>query len=396
MREIELLLYSTLFPNGAQPRHGLFVEHRLRRLVASGHVRAEVVAPVPWFPRVLGRRFGGRYGTFARVPDEELRGDLRVFHPRYPVFPKVGWTLVPFSMAAFTLARVRRVQAAWRSPGIIDAHYFFPDGVAAVLLGQRLGVPVVITARGSDINLIPRYRFPRWLIRRAAHTAAGIATVSAALKETLVEMGVPGERIRVLRNGVDLKRFRPLDREAVRSDLGVKGEVIVSIGNLIEAKGHHLVVEALSRLPGTTLMIVGEGPMREELVRIAESNGVAERVRMVGAVPQEDLLHYYNAADVLVLASCREGMPNVLLESLACGTPVVASAVGGIPEVVADPAAGEMMKALSADAVVEAVTRLRGRGIDRTATRTYAERFRWEETTRGQMELFRQILEYRP
>lgn len=388
---IQTVVYTSLFPNRRQPHHGVFVEQRLRHLLATGEVESKVVAPVPWFPKAAAS-LGGRYASFSDVPAEERRNGLEILHPRYPVVPKVGWTLVPFGMAAATWRSVKRIRDRWQGAGLIDAHYFFPDGVAAALIGQMLDLPVVITARGTDINLIPRYRFPRWLIQRAARRSAGMITVCNALKEAMVEMGIPEERIRVLRNGVDLARFRPLDHEEARRELSLEGTVILSVGHLIERKGHHLVIEALPDLPDATLLVVGEGPEREYLERLTVTLGVKERVRFIGAVRQDELALYYSAADALVLASSREGMANVLLESIACGTPVVASPVWGTPEVVAAPEAGELASELSPKALAEAVHRLMARRPSRDATRRYAEGFSWDSTTQGQLQLFREIL----
>jgi glycosyltransferase involved in cell wall biosynthesis len=153
-----------------------------------------------------------------------------------------------------------------------------------------------------------------------------------------------------------------------------------------------LVIEALQRMPDVLLLIAGRGPERDKLEALARRLGVAERVRFLGAVPQMELKKVFNAADLMVLASSREGWANVLLESMACGTPVVASNVGGSPEVVAAPEAGLLMSDYSSDGVADAVLRLRERNPDRAAARRYAEQFSWDFTTRGQIELFKKII----
>jgi glycosyltransferase involved in cell wall biosynthesis len=145
-------------------------------------------------------------------------------------------------------------------------------------------------------------------------------------------------------------------------------------------------------LPDVKLMVAGSGPDRERLDALARQLGVAGRVRLLGPVPQTELRNYYNAADLLVLASEREGWANVLLESMACGTPVVASAVCGTPEVVTAPEAGRLMAARTPESLVEAVRLLRAASPARSATRRYAERFSWDETTQGQIDLFRNIM----
>ncbi|MGH6902641.1 MAG: glycosyltransferase, partial [Geminicoccaceae bacterium] len=355
-------------------------------------VASLVVAPVPWFP-FDDRRFG-RYATFAGVPREERRHGITVLHPRYALIPKVGMSSAPVLMYRSLRRCLERVLRDRFRFDVIDAHYFYPDGVAAVMLGRRLGKPVVITARGTDVNLIPDYRLPRRWIRWAAARAAGIVAVSEALRARLVELGVPGSRVQVLRNGVDLELFAPGDRAAARQTLGlgVDGSVVLSVGQLIPRKGHDLALQAVARLPEATLVIVGEGPEAGGLRRLARRLGSTERIRFLGAIPQERLATIYNAADLLVLASSREGLPNVLMEALACGTPVVASAVWGTPEIVAAPAAGRLVEERSPEALAGAIRNLLADPPARAATRAYAERFGWAPTTAGQLRLFKSIL----
>jgi glycosyltransferase involved in cell wall biosynthesis len=388
-RKLRILTFSTLFPNPGQPVHGVFVESRLRHLLASGSVEARVVAPVPWVP-LPSSRFGD-WGRYAVVPACEERHGNRIWHPRYPVIPKVGMIPAPLLLYAWTRRLVRHL-AAEADFDLIDAHYFYPDGVAAALIARELGKPLVITARGTDINLIPAHALPRMQIQWAARRAAGLITVCDALKRALIDLGVPEDKVRVLRNGVDLETFRPLDREASRAALGVSGWVLVSVGLLIERKGHGLIIDALRDLPGFSLIIVGAGPDRDALRARAHAAGVADRVRLLGELPQCRLPEVYSAADALVLASSREGWANVLLEAMACGTPVVASDVWGTKEAVTSAQAGVLMTERSAAGVADGVRRLFAALPDRAATRRHAERFSWEATSRGQHDLFGAIL----
>ncbi len=389
-RRINLLTVTSLYPNQAMPTHGVFVENRLTQLVASSSVALRVVAPVPWFP-FRTARFGA-YARFARVPAEELRHGIPISHPRYPVLPKLGMSLAPFSLYAALASHVGRLMRDGHNFDLIDSHYFYPDGVAATLLGRRFGRPVVITARGSDLNLIADYALPRRMIRWAAEHAAGLITVSRALEQRLLALGVAADKIRVLRNGVDLELFHPPGRAAARARLGLDGPTLLSVGNLVANKGHDLVIRALASLPEHRLLIAGTGPEAAALDALSRRLGVAQRVRLVGAVPHAELGQYYGAADALVLATEREGWPNVLLEAMACGTPVIATAVGGVPEIVAAPEAGLMLEERSAAAIAVAVGRLAAARPERAATRAYAEGFGWEATTRGQLELFTEIL----
>lgn len=389
-QSLRILTFTTLYPNAAQPVHGVFVENRIRHLAASGEVSVEVVAPVPWFP-FRSARFG-RYAAFARAPRREERFGLTVHHPRYPVIPKFGMTAAPQLLYRAVRPFVADLIREKGGFDLIDVHYFYPDGVAATLLGRHFGLPVVITARGTDVNVIPRYRMARRQILEAARRAAGLIAVCADLKRILMELGIDAERVRVLRNGVDLQQFKPVDPAEARRQYGVTGTVLVSVGGLIPRKGHDLTIAALAQLPGATLLIAGEGPEHAALVDLAGRLGVAERVRFLGRVAHGDLPTLYSTADAMVLASSFEGWANVLLESMACGTPVVAFDAGGTSEVVSDPAAGILLADRSVPSLVDGVKRLLSDPPPRRATRAYAEKFDWNATTEGQIRLFRDVL----
>jgi glycosyltransferase involved in cell wall biosynthesis len=318
---------------------------------------------------------------------------LTIHHPRFPLIPKIGMNISPYLLALATLPAVRAAIKAQGGADVIDAHYLFPDGVAATIIGRMLDIPVVMTARGTDVSLIPRYPVPRRQIQRACRSAAAVITVSAALKDGLTAIDVDPDRITVLRNGVDLGLFRPLDREATRKRLGLDGRTLISVGHLIERKGHHLIVEAMPALPGYTLLIAGEGPERASLERQIADLHVGDRVRLLGARPHAELPELYGAADALILASSREGWANVLLEAMACGTPAIATPIWGNPEVVAKPEAGIIMTERSAKGVIDAVNSLFGpRMPTREATRAYASAFSWDATTEGQIDLFHRII----
>lgn len=389
---MKVLLFSTLYPSAARPIHGIFVETRLCELIKTGQVQARVIAPVPWFP-FRAERFG-EYARFAATPRHEERSGVQVYHPRYLLLPKVGMNLAPYAMALGALRTVRRLQREGFDPDLIDAHYYYPDGVAAGLLARWLGKPLVVTARGTDLNLIPQYPFARKLILQAAAQARASIGVCQALMDTLGDLGADRSKLHTLRNGVDLERFVPEDRTQARQRLGLPldGRYLLSVGHLIERKGHHVAIEALPRLPGVTLLIAGGGPQEGALKALATKLNVAERVRWVGVVPQADLKWWYSAADALALCSSREGWANVLLEAMACGTPVLATNIWGTPEVVSTPAAGVLMARRDAAGLAAAWEQLHRQLPTRAATRAHAETFSWEATTQGQLRLFREVI----
>src|SRR3569623_2686659 len=221
------------------------------------------------------------------------------------------WTLA--HCAARVLRKLRRQGYAF---DVLDAHYLYPDGVAAAILARKFDVPFVLTARGSDVNVLMRYALPRQLMLWAMREAAAGITVSAALRERLIATGVDPSHVRVLRNGVDTRVFGPVAPAQARAALGVEAvaNVFACVGNLVVEKGVDLVIRALAEIPAAILLIVGEGPERARLDALARSLGVTDRVRFLAVRAQRDLAEVYSAADALVLASSREGWPNVLLE----------------------------------------------------------------------------------
>ena len=387
---MRVLTFTTLYPSSVRPRHGIFVEARLRELRQRADVDVRVVAPVPWFP-FTHPRFG-EYSRFARTPSLEERGGISVAHPRYAMLPGVGMYFQPYALALGAHRSVRSLLRAGFDFDLIDAHYVYPDGVAAALLGRFFGRPVVITARGTDVNLLPSYAIPRSLILWAARQARAVVTVSDALRTRLETLGVEPGRLHVVRNGVDAQIFRPHSQTSARRALGLPdGILLLSVGNLVPEKGHELVISALGSIPGAHLAIVGEGPQRERLVRLAATAGVGDRVSFLAVLPQNELAEVYSAADVLVLASSREGWPNVLLEAMACGTPVAATDVGGVREIVAAPEAGRLLRERTPAAIARAVLELTSNPPHRTAVRAYAERFGWDSACRELVDLFHRV-----
>jgi glycosyltransferase involved in cell wall biosynthesis len=265
--------------------------------------------------------------------------------------------------------------------------------VAAAYLAQRFGKPFVVTARGSDINLIAGMPGPGRMILSAARQAAKLIAVSSALKRAMIDLGVAPDRIVVLRNGVDLDLFQPLPRAPARRRLGLgPGGVVVSVGNLVREKGHDLVIQALARLEAVTGVIVGDGPDRQRLETLAKGLGLTPRIRFMKVIPQSELSTVYSAADVLALGSTREGWPNVLLEAMACGTPVVAMDVGGVREIVGSADAGRVVGRRDSAVFADSLREILNVAPDRARVRHYAEGFGWEPVSRGQVDVFRSLV----
>jgi len=305
-------------------------------------------------------------------------------------------TIAPLMLYLGAIAAVQRVLDEGFEFDVIDAHYYYPDGVAAALLARHFNKPFTVTARGTDLNLIPQYTLPKRMMQWAARRAAASIGVCAALVDVLRGWGIAGERLHVMRNGVDLVRFKPLPQDVARAELGLAGApLLLSVGYLVERKGHHIAIEAMPGVlavhPQAHLVIIGEGAERERLVALCQRLGVQNSVTFTGALPNAELYKWYSAADVLVLASSREGWANVLLEAMACGTPVVATHIWGTPEVVAEAVAGRLVARRDGASFAVEINALLAAYPDRALVRAYAERFSWQATTDAQLALFGQI-----
>lgn len=388
---MRILVLSTLFPNAVMPQHGVFVENRLRAYRELYDADIKIIAPVPWFPSE--NSIFGHYARFAKVPERENRNGFEVIHPRYFLAPKISMSYAPIALErAFKKAADQLLQDNWDFD-LIDAHYYYPDGVAAVNFAKAYGKPVTVTARGTDINLIPNHKLQKKMIVEAANKADHSITVAEALRTEMISLGVVPEKISTLRNGVDLDIFSPIEeRSDLRKQMGLDGTIIVSVGHLIERKGHDRVIKAMTNTPNSTLLVIGEGPEKASLMELVEKTGNGDKIRFTGALPHEELKTYYNLADILVLATSREGWPNVLLEAMACGTACIATDVWGCGEVIKSPAAGRLIADRTPEAIEQAIKDLQNNPPSRNETRAYAEQFSWKNTAEKMQQIFTAVV----
>ena len=363
---MRILTFTSLFPSSCDPTHAIFVYQRCAHLARRPDNEVIVVSPVPYFPSWLKTN---RWRTASQVPTEERIGSLTVYHPRYFLLPKIFMTLHAVSMFLGCRPEVARLNERAKLD-CIDAHFVYPDGLAAVLLGKFLGVPVIVSARGSDIHAYPAFRTIRPMIRWTLQHADALIAVSASLKKSMIELGASADKIHVIPNGIDPVRFQPVPISQARQELNlpVDAPFIVSVGALIPSKGHQFLVRAFGRIagrhPDMRLAILGEGPLRSQLEKLILELGLRDRVHLLGKRPNEELRLWYSAATASCLASAGEGWPNVVTESLTCGTPVVATRVGGIPEILQSSEFGVLVEQ-SVDAIAAGLEEALSRSWDR-------------------------------
>jgi len=391
---MRILIFTSLFPNHERPDFGNFIFQRISHLAQKPGNFVKVVAPVPYFPSWIR---SSRWRKYSHIQREERIENLSVYHPRYFLLPRL-MPLHGLLMFIGSFLMVRRLHRQARFD-CIDAHYIYPDGFAAVLLGRILGLPVVVSARGTDINVFPSFPTIRPLIVWTLRQVAGIIAVSDSLKNAVMDLGFPAEKICVIPNGVDTNRFHPIPQRDARRSLGLpdEGKIAVSIASLTETKNHPLLISAFTKIlanfQSARLFIIGDGPRRSALNEFISEFRLHENVILVGAKPNNELAIWYSAADVSCLVSSREGWPNVIMESIACGTPVVATRVGGIPEIIS-PDLG-MLAEQDSDSVAVALESALLKAWDRSSLSLHGRSRGWTQVAAEVDQYLRARITYR-
>src|SRR5215469_4640544 len=376
---MRVLTFTSLFPNVVTPNSGIFIFQRTSHLAARPGNFVEVIAPVPYLPKLLRNT---RRGSFSSIPNTEIVGKLRVYHPRYLLWPGISMPLHGLLMFLGCLATARKLHHRHQFD-CIDTHYVFPDGLAAMLIGKSLRIPVVVSARGTDIHTFPSFTTIRPQICWTLRQAASVIAVSDSLAGTMRNL-VPGLRgVDVIGNGVDITRFFPGDRSTARRRLGFNPEqrVILCVAALRHVKGPDLLVRAVASLkntiPGCKLQFIGAGSELANLRRLAGELNCADICSFIGSVPNEELRTYYAAADLTCLPSRREGWPNVILESLACGIPVVATRVGAVPAILT-PELGVLVDP-APESISAGLQRALQQDWNSAVISAYAQRYTWTD-----------------
>jgi glycosyltransferase involved in cell wall biosynthesis len=379
-----VLLVTDVFPNKVEPNLGTFTLERLRCMKKIADVR--VVAPVPWFPRWRGLSLFGKWHKYSQVPRREVVEGVEVYHPRRVVIPKVGGVSSGIFYRKVLFEELKRIAGEFAFD-VIDAHFVWPDGYAALKAGQALGVPVCITAHGTDVNFMPRYPLIKRLIVDTVKNAHRIVAVSQALADIVTGLGAPSEKVKVIHNGVDLSRFRRIETGKAREELGIEKDVtlLLSIGALIPRKGHEYLIDGMNLLvngdgmKSLRLVIVGQGEQKQKLEGLIREQNLQKNVTLQGAVPHEELYRWLSASDFFCLTSSREGWPTVLFEAWACGVPVLATAAHGTAEAVCSEKYGLLMERQDADLVAEMIKKAMGMTWNPEDMMSYAAGNSWEE-----------------
>ena len=377
-----IVVYSSLFPSRARPVQGVFVAELVKAMTA--YVNVQLIHPVVVHrdPQAILHNRRRRLEGWGGIEEDPLCFNV----PRF---------LKGTDASLMALGSRRAFRRACDGVSLVHAHYAYPDGAAAAILAAERGLPLIITVHGSDINVLADTPARRRRIRQALQGASGVVAVAKDLVRKVVALGVPEQRVHHIPNGVDLSKFSPGDRAECRSRLGLPqdGHIVLGVGRLAPVKAYDRLVRALLHLQqDTSLVLVGDGPEREPINRLVGELGLSDRVRLAGAVPHGDLQTYYRASNLLAISSHSEGWPTVIFEALACGTPVVANPVGGIPEALATPGLGCLTEGNSPEEMARGIKHALSVQWDVEKLLGAARAHSWREIARRYVTLFEEVL----
>jgi teichuronic acid biosynthesis glycosyltransferase TuaC len=393
---MRVLIMTKIFPNRIEPSSSPFNRQQFAALGRLCDV--EILATIPWFPGAGAFRRWSRAGRLLDVPSGDRIEGLAVHHPRFAFIPRIGHAisgpLYAASLAKFVLRYRGRVD-------VLLGSWAYPDGFAAVVLASLLGVPSVVKLHGSDIDVVARLPGPRRRLQWALPRAARVVAVSRPLADSAVALGVSPDRVDVVRNGVDSERFRPLDRGEARRALGESPDVriVLCIGRIERDKGALDLIHAFARTrhrlaPRAKLVMVGDGSAVAECRKTAMELGAD--VEFTGPLPHDQIPRWIAACDVLALPSWHEGTPNVVLEAIACGRRVVATSVGGVPDVIHSDALGALVNPKDVPALATALQRSLSEAYDPASVAAAASVPDWRTSAQSLHQSLSRALECAP
>lgn len=398
---MRILTISSVFPNKNLPFTGLFVYERMKHVASKSHVM--VVAPVPWSPfdniiRLFRKEFR------PALAGMEIRRGVEVTHIRFFCLPGIFKFLDGYLYYQSIVKPVAELIKK-NNIGLIDVHFAYPDGFAAMLVAKKIGIPFCVTLRGTELPY-SRSFYRRWQMQWVFKKSAKIICVSRSLAEVALKLGADAEKLKVIPNGINTDIFYPRSRSRARDRLGIEknATVILSVGGLVKRKGFQRVIQHLPRLrveiDNLQFLIVGggsvEGDYSDELHALVKELQLEDVVRFEGLQPPEKLPDYYGASDLFVLATANEGWPNVLVESLACGTPVVATDVGGVKEIITHDYLGKTVPFGDKEDLYLAINHSLHKKWDREKIAVYGQNRSWNNVADEVLATFEGVLNSYP
>ncbi|KKH16921.1 glycosyltransferase family 4 protein [Methanosarcina mazei] len=388
-----ILIVSHLIPNNIEQNSGTFVFDQVMML--SKFTTIKVIAPVVWFPF---SKFTKKWGKLRNVKRKRSYGNLEVYYPRYLAIPnRVSATLASFLYFISVFMEALNIKRRFKFD-IIHAHFAYPDGASSVLLSQIFKKPVILTVHGSDINEFPKRKALRHLIVYTLNHVSHVIAVSESLKQNIIKLGIDESKITVIPNGYDPTMFKIIDKEKCRIKLNIpqNKKIILFIGNLVDVKGINYLIEAMAKIREhdneILLIIIGEGDRKDKFKLLTQNYNLETYIKFVGPQKHDEIPLWFNACDLFVLPSVNEGFGIVLIEAAACGKPVVASNVGGIPEA-SNPIARKLVPPKDPDALAISILEMLSSNFDPAKIVAMNEKFKFDVIVNNLITLYETVVE---
>ena len=392
MKKPNILLISNLFPNFEQPERGIFTYHIARELKKKCTIT--VISPLPWSPRIP--YLPKQWSIFSVIPIRAHFKEFEVYYPKYFMVPLIGDYFSYLSLY-FSLSHFFRSKIFAEKIDLINVHWAYPDAVAVEKIARQFQIPVIVSLLGSDVNRDMHKPYFCRLIKKTLKNCAQVVTVSGELKKAVINHGIREDKISVINNGVDLDKFPIRDKIQCRSELGLKqGQYyIVFVGRLEPVKGVGTLLEAVNanreKLSRVKIILVGDGSLSQKLKQDCIKNNLHDIFIFAGHQRHDTISKWYGAADLFCLPSLNEGHPNVIMEAIASGRPVVASDVGAISEFVTDKV-GALFQAGNSKSLGEALENVISKNWSPEQIRNLVVTMTWQDSAQKYLNVFENIL----
>jgi teichuronic acid biosynthesis glycosyltransferase TuaC len=388
---MKILSISHMFPNQINPNYGVFVKERIKYI--SKQLNLITVAPLPYFP---ANHFFEKYSGLNRVEKKENYDSLQVYHPKYFCIPKylkfLDGYFYFYSLNNFIDNILNTFDA-----DLLDLHWVYPDAFAGLNWARRHKKKIVVTIRGNESICYFEKSLRKKMLINTLKCVDHIISVSSDLKQKIVEKyGIDENAVTVIPNGIDDCKFYAINKEKARRKNGLEldKQYVLSLCRLSEEKGLEYLLRAFSRIKrdNNILLMVGDGPLEKRLKDLSQKLNISNRVKFIGAVSHDETIWWYNAADVYCLPSLWEGCPNVIIESLACGTPVVATQVGGIPDLIPDKKFGYLVPPGNDGELADALSKALVNDWERTEIARFGASNTWQNVADSVIKVFKRVL----
>jgi glycosyltransferase involved in cell wall biosynthesis len=365
-----VLLISNLYPNCLESTKGMFIKQLADSINKTNSVT--VIAPLPFNPFEYFRKK-------SPIPLVEEIDGITVYHPRYLVIPKLFRSLTGYFFF-YGIKRLVHKLKMENKADVISAHWVYPDGFGAMLVAKKYNIPISIHALGCDINEYTKYPLRKKRIIEALSRSDINIVKSRELKYKITELGISGDKTHVIHNGVDQEKFKHIDKINTRKELSLElnKRYVLFVGNFQIEKGLEYLIRAAKLIDDNSvhILIIGSGPLETQLHSLVKELGVSQKITFLGRVEHDLIPKYMGGVDLLCLPSLREGCPNVVLESLSCGTPVVASNVGAVPDIITQSHYGTIVQTQDPKAIAAAITKLLA---NKTSTKIDFDWYDWNK-----------------